>query len=187
MNGFKLYVPNARKLSQLHLELANACQNYHLRSIIRNNIDLFLADSIHLLTIMLGSEDYQYDRLTDSDQNSLIHSSMGEFIPVMESTIMQDIEEYASAMSGRGSDHLYTLDMIDSMICDYESWINTKFNRGKTSVVSLLVESIMQEHLDKNLPNLIYCVNKHNKEATFPDLSITTASPKQMLLNVKFC
>ncbi len=186
MKGFRLFIPNSKRLVELHKEVANVSQNFHLRSIIKNNWELFLADSIHLLTIMLADKQYNCNNLTDNQAQLLIQNSMHEFIPVMEATLMQDIEGYASALSGRSNNHVYTHDMIDSMIRDYEDWLLCHYKHDQKSVVSLLIETIMQEHLDKNLPSLIYCVKKHNEQETFPDLNINTSSPRQMFLNVSW-
>lgn len=183
-NGFRLYIPNGARLTNLHKTLYDMAQNYHLRAILKNNEDLFIADGVNILAIMMAEYDYKYETLTTRQEEKIIHEALHEFIPVMEASVMADLHEQACARSGRGSDHLYTLDLIDSMQRDYEEWITQRYRCDSKPIFALLLEQMFEENIKHNLAPLIYGVKKHNQEEAFPDLNIHTCGRENLLLSV---
>lgn len=183
-NGFKMYTPDSASMLDIHNSLSTLPQSYHFRAIIKNNQDLFIADSANILTIMMAEYEFKYTTMTSRQTQTLIAGSLSEYTSMMESKLMGDIEEYASAMSGRGQGHLFTLDLIDSAIRDYEEWINYRYSHSDKPVHYLLLEKIFEKHMQHNVPSIIHNVIKRVKDDVFPDLNINTHDRKGMVYSV---
>lgn len=183
-NGFRLYIPNSFQLNDCHRSIYTMAENQYLRAILKNNEDLFLADTANILTILLAERNYKYNTMTTADENRLIDAALVEYFPVMEATITADIEEHACAYSGRSNEHLYTLDIIETMIGEYESLVNRKYHKAQGYVISSLLEAMLDLHLNTNIPGIIDCVNKHNQEQSFPDLIMNVNTKYNAMLDI---